>query len=88
MIREELIGKTITVTHADNESLIGISGQVVDETKNTLRIRSDRGEKTLIKEQVTLRIQDVEVKGKLLTQRPEKRTKLTVKKWQRKKPHK
>ena len=88
MIQQELIGRSAFVVDATNKDLVGLTGTVVDETKHTLRIRTDRGEKTLIKEQVTLEVDTVQINGSLLTARPEKRTKLRIKQWQRKKPRK
>lgn len=38
-----LIGKRITIKEAKNKSLQGISGKVVDETKNTLVIAITNG---------------------------------------------
>lgn len=84
MIRQELVGRDVKVVEADNESLLGIAGTVVDETKQTLRVRTDRGEKTLLKEQVTIEVDGHRIRGNLLTQRPEKRTRLRMKRWQRK----
>lgn len=86
MIRHDLVGRTVTVVEAENPSLAGITGEVVDETKQTLRVRTDRGEKTLLKEQITIEVDGVRIEGRLLTQRPEKRTKLRITKWQRRKP--
>jgi len=88
MITNELVGRQATVVKATNKDLVGLTGTVIDETKETLRIRTDRGEKTLIKEQVTLEVDGVHISGELLTARPEKRTKLRITQWQRKKPRK
>ena len=35
-----IIGKTITITKAKNKGLTGKKGQVIDETKNTITIRT------------------------------------------------
>lgn len=88
MIRQELVGRTAHVVDAKNQDLVGLTGMVIDETKETLRIRTDRGEKTLIKEQITIEVDGVQIDGQYLTARPEKRTKLRINKWQRKKPQK
>ncbi len=88
MIQQELTGRTIQVMDATNQDLVGLTGTVIDETKQTLRIRTDRGEKTLIKEQVAIEVDNVRIEGSLLTTSPEKRTKLRIKQWQRKKPRK
>ncbi len=76
----------MTVQASPNTTLVGVSGKVIDETKMTLRIRTVRGEKTLLKEQVTILCDGVVIDGRLLTLRPEDRIKKKVKKWQRKKP--
>ena len=58
-----MIGEHIVVTGSKNASNIGISGKVVDETKNTIKVN----DKTLIKKDITFRIKDYIVDGKLLT---------------------
>lgn len=86
MIKHDLLGKRLRVVDAKNQSLVGIEGEVVDESKNTIKVRTVDGEKTLLKEQVTIEVEGTVVEGQLITQRPEKRTKLKIRKWQRKKP--
>lgn len=50
----ELIGKKIEITRAKNKSLVGISGKVADETRNTIKVIDEKNkEKTIIKKQVT-----------------------------------
>jgi ribonuclease P protein subunit POP4 len=88
MIRHDLVGRDLKVVDAHNNALVGITGKVVDETKSTLRVRTDRGEKTLLKEQVTIEVDGTRIEGELLTQRPEKRTRLRTTQWQRKKQNK
>lgn len=51
-----LIGKKIKVKNALNKSLLGISGKVIDETKNMLLLQTKKGKKKLIKRQVELEI--------------------------------
>ena len=49
----ELIGKKIEITRAKNKSLVGISGKVADETRNTIKVIDEKNkEKTIIKKQV------------------------------------
>ena len=88
MIRHDLVGRTATVVQAKNESLVGIKGLVVDETRDTLRVRTDRGEKTIMKEQAVIEVDGVRIEGRLLLASPEKRTKQRMNKWQRKTPTK
>jgi len=49
-----LIGKKIKVKNALNKSLLGISGKVIDETKNMLLLQTKKGKKKLIKKQVEI----------------------------------
>lgn len=51
-----LIGKKVRVKNALNKSLMGISGKVIDETKNMLLLQTKKGRKKLIKKQVKLEI--------------------------------
>lgn len=74
--RHELIGITIEVVDAQNKSLIGIKGRVVEETKNMLVL--DNGKK-MIKDQVRLKMKinnkNIEIDGRILVGRPEDRIK-------------
>ncbi|RLG17415.1 ribonuclease P protein subunit [Nanoarchaeota archaeon] len=56
-----LIGKKVEVKDSRNPSLIGIRGEIVDETKNMLIIRTRKGEVKVEK-----RICSFEVDGKLV----------------------
>jgi RNase P/RNase MRP subunit p29 len=47
------IGKTIRITAARNQSLVGKKGLVIDETKNTITIRTTAKNITIIKDQIT-----------------------------------
>jgi len=83
IIGSELIGLILEVTRAKNKSLIGLKGRVVDETKNTLVIRTNHKEKKILKNQVILKIpvknQMYEIDGKLLVGRSEQRLKKRIK---------
>ncbi|HZX12321.1 MAG TPA: ribonuclease P protein subunit [Candidatus Nanoarchaeia archaeon] len=72
----EIIGKAIKVVHADNKCLIGITGTVINETRNTLEL--DNG-KTLIKQGLTLTMninnKVITIDGNTLSGRPENRLK-------------
>jgi len=52
-----LIGKKIKIKNALNKSLLGISGEVVDETKNMLLLQTKKGKKKIIKKQVEIEIE-------------------------------
>jgi ribonuclease P protein subunit POP4 len=78
-LRHELIGLKMEVTDSKNKNLIGIKGVIIDETRNTLTIKENDKVKTLLKEQVTLKIfsedHEIKVNGELLVGRPEDRLK-------------
>ena len=59
------------VTEAENSSLQGIQGMVIDETKNTLTIQTSKGVKKLIKSQVTLKTDQETIKGIHIQKRPD-----------------
>lgn len=77
--RHELIGLMCQVTDAKNKDLIGLKGKIIDETKNTLKIRYKNKTKILLKNQITLAIKIknkiIQIKGEKLNKRPEERIK-------------
>lgn len=70
-LRGELIGLSTCVVDACNPCLVGVSGVVVDETKQTLVV----GEKRLVKDQVTLQFGERVVCGSQLVGRSWQRLK-------------
>jgi ribonuclease P protein subunit POP4 len=77
MEKHELIGNTLEVIGSKNDELVGIKGNIIDESKNTLTIVTTNGKKKrLIKEHITFKINDrTTIEGKNITFRPEDRTK-------------
>ena len=79
ILKSEFIGKELSVVEADNKSLIGISGEIVDETKNSFAVRSASGVKMLLKSQITFVVENdgkkIKIEGKKLCFRPEERVK-------------
>lgn len=71
----ELIGKEINIIDSANKCNLGISGKVVDETKFTLKIRHAGKIKTLLKRDITFRLDNKIIDGKDLIKRPEERIK-------------
>ena len=86
LIYHELIGLNVEITDSSAESLIGIKGKVVDETKKTLIIEtSDKNEKLVAKDVSIFQFEVpdgtyLEVNGKILLSRPEDRIKKRYKK--------
>jgi ribonuclease P protein subunit POP4 len=78
-LRHELIGLKMEVIEAKNKNLVGIKGTIIDETKYTLVVKDEGKVKTLMKDQVTLKIyaydHEIKVNGELLVGRPEDRLK-------------
>ncbi|HIH15246.1 MAG: ribonuclease P protein subunit POP4 [archaeon GW2011_AR17] len=77
--RHELIGLDVVVVDANNKSLIGIEGEIVDETKNTFVIQTKIGEKNVLKKGASFKTkinnQEIIIKGDILVGRPEDRIK-------------
>lgn len=78
--KEELIGRRIRVESATDPTLVGLGGEVLDETMKTLTIRTDEGNRVVVaKNAVTLAFdlagRRVEVDGRALLFRPEDRIK-------------
>lgn len=74
----ELIGLRATIIESTDETLKDLSGEIIDETKQTIRIRSEQGLKIIPKGNVTFRVvmpdgQSVIVSGKKIMYRPEDR---------------
>lgn len=86
----ELIGLRVKIVSSKNKSLVGVSGKVVDETKNTLIIKKKGKERKVIKETsdfvFTVEKKKIKVKGSLLLGAPWDRLKKKVKvktRWQK-----
>ena len=79
ILRGEFIGKKIKIVDATNNSNIGIEGEIIDETKNTFTIKTNKGNKKIIKSTTTIEMDNLKISGKLLEKRPEERIKIKVK---------
>jgi len=78
--QNELIGLDAKVTKSTNRDSIGISGKVIDETRNTLVIRQNNSDKIVPKETTIFQFtlpngSIVEVEGNVIMGRPEDRVK-------------
>ncbi|MBS3160399.1 ribonuclease P protein subunit [Candidatus Woesearchaeota archaeon] len=51
----KLIGKFIKVTNAKNKTLVNLQGRIIDETRNTITIQTDKKQVKLIKSQVKIK---------------------------------
>jgi ribonuclease P protein subunit POP4 len=78
--QNELIGLNAKVTKSKNPDAVGITGTVIDETRNTLTIRHNDKDKIIPKETTTFQFtlpngSIVEVEGNAILGRPEDRVK-------------
>ncbi len=77
VIAHEWIGLNVEVVKSVNPCEVGIRGKVVDETKNTLKIMTEKGLKTVIKKGRVFRVKFagklMDVSGDLINFRPEER---------------
>ncbi|MCD6465537.1 ribonuclease P protein subunit [Candidatus Bathyarchaeota archaeon] len=83
ILQDEFIGLNVKVVKCTNPSCIGLSGKIIDETRNTFRILCKGEEKVLIKENCIFHftLPDktvVEIDGKVLIGRPEDRVKKVI----------
>jgi ribonuclease P protein subunit POP4 len=86
LIKHELIGLTVEIADSTNKFQVGVKGLVVDETKNTLTIETEKGMKKIQKKGSVFIFKissekKVKVNGNKIAVRPEDRLKLKVKKW-------
>lgn len=84
IIKREFIGSHGLISTSTHAGYLGVSGTVMDETKNTFVIQQDGKMKNIIKDMSTFQFQFsdgtvVEIDGNLLVGRPEDRLKKTVK---------
>ena len=78
VLRHELIGLDVLVARASNPGHVGVSGRVIDETRNTLVILTGRGETRIPKRFSVFRFRlpdgtTVDVDGSSLEMQPERR---------------
>lgn len=84
VINGEFIGTNGRVTESRHTDYVGISGKVVDESKNTFTISHAGTAKKVVKEAAVFQFKFsdesvVEIDGKLLVGRPEDRLKKSIK---------
>ena len=86
IFRHELIGLPVSVAHSTHDGFIGINGKVVDETKSTISIETDKFVKIVPKGVATFHFylpdgNIVEIEGKIIIARPEDRIKKKFRKY-------
>ncbi|MCW3998549.1 MAG: ribonuclease P protein component 1 [Candidatus Bathyarchaeota archaeon] len=84
ILKQEFIGTKSTISKSSHADYIGLSGKVIDETKNTFSILHKNKVKRLVKNSAIFRFKFcdgtiVEIDGNLLVGRPEDRLKKNIK---------
>lgn len=74
--QEEYIGKTVVIERSSNKSTEGIKGIIIDETKNTFKIKVQSREVTIMKSNTEFNINGKTIEGNKIMKRPEDRIKL------------
>ena len=85
VLRHELIGLDVLVSGAANPEQRGLSGCIIDETRNLIMIETPRGVKSIPKMHSTFQVvlssrERVEIDGSVMALAPEKRINLHEKK--------
>jgi ribonuclease P protein subunit POP4 len=80
IVQHEFIGLETKVVKSSNPSVVGMSGKVVDETRNTFTVLHDDKQKVVVKDTAVFDFvmpdgTVVEIDGKVLIGRPEERIK-------------
>lgn len=86
IVRHELIGLAVIIARSADPTQKSLKGRVIDETYNTLKIETGKGEKVIPKKNCIFifTLPDktkVQVEGSLLVSRPEDRIKKKFQKW-------
>ena len=73
--REEFIGENVQISYHSDPSLCGVSGMIVDETRETMVIESEGVRKVISKRPAKFMFEDGEVLGSKIAYRPQDRIK-------------
>ena len=82
VVRHELIGRMAEIAESRVESQKGLRGRIIDETRNSLVIETEKGDKRVLKNDVVIRVgfedKRIMIEGSQLVARPEDRIKKKV----------
>lgn len=86
LVRHELIGLKVKVVDSSNKKNVGISGKIIDESRNVIVIEKTKGKEVKLAKEYNVFVfnlgkQKVRIEGKILVARPEDRIKKKFKKW-------
>jgi len=75
-LKTEFIGLELEVMDSGNKSIIGLKGKIIDETKNTFILKTEKGIKKVIKKHNIFNIHGKTVEGSRIMKRAEDRIKI------------
>ena len=82
-IRDEFIGENVEILNSNNRQLIGLTGKIVDETRDSFKVlvnkRNFKEFKMIFKRGNVFKIGNLTVQGIKIAKKPEDRIKLKIK---------
>jgi ribonuclease P protein subunit POP4 len=86
LVNHELIGLQLTLVKSSNKDAVGLSGRIIDESRNIFKLECYGQEKTTAKRHNTFEFMlpegdKVRVPGDLVLGRPEDRVAKSIRKW-------
>ncbi|MGV8171079.1 MAG: ribonuclease P protein subunit [Candidatus Woesearchaeota archaeon] len=82
-IRDEFIGEQVEILSSNNRQLIGLTGKIVDESRDSFKVlvnkRNFKEFKMIFKKGAVFKIGGLTVQGIKIAKKPEDRIKLKVK---------
>jgi RNase P/RNase MRP subunit p29 len=73
MMQLPWLARNIVVIDSTDPTLLGVSGTIQDETRRTITVKTEGGAKTMAKDTIRFTIDEFEIDGKRVCQRPEDR---------------
>ena len=81
-IRDEFVGEQVEIVNSNSRQLLGLTGKIVDETRDTFKVlvnkRNFKEFKIILKRGNTFKIGSLIVQGAKIAKRPEDRIKLKI----------
>jgi len=74
--QQEFIGKQIIIIKSNNKQQENIEGKIIDETKNTFKIKTKKQTIIILKKDKEFQINKQKIEGDKITKRPEERIKI------------
>ncbi len=74
-IHMPFLARDLSIINSNDPTLVGIQGKILEETRNTIIVQTQNGEKTFAKDVIhfTLDSEKEVIDGATVTQRPENR---------------